>query len=100
MRVLVTRPGAEAACLASRLRDRGHTAIVSPVLTIHDIEGPKISFDGVQGILATSANGIRALARRTARRDLPVFAVGPQTTTAAEEVGFIAARNAGGDSAA
>ena len=44
--------------------------------------------DGVQAILATSANGVRALARRTPRRDLPLFAVGPQTAARGAEAGI------------
>jgi uroporphyrinogen-III synthase len=55
---------------------------------------------GVQAILATSANGVRALARRTGRRDLPVFAVGPQTAQAARALGFNQVRSADGDAVA
>jgi len=51
----------------------------------------------VQAILATSANGVRALARRTPNRDLPVFAVGPQTTAEARKLGFSQVKNADGD---
>jgi uroporphyrinogen-III synthase len=60
-------------------------------------DGPEISLEGVQAILATSANGACALARRTSRRDLPVFAVGPQTTLAARAAGFTDVRDADGN---
>jgi uroporphyrinogen-III synthase len=58
-------------------------------------EGPVL--DGVTAILATSANGIRALTRRTLRRDLAIFAVGPQTADEARRAGFLQVRSADGD---
>src|SRR4051812_13915074 len=99
MRVLITRPEEDAERLASELRVRGHEPIVSPLLAIRFLDGPDISFKEIQAVLATSANGIRALARRTAHRDVPVFAVGPQTADAAHASGFAKVRNAGGDAA-
>ena len=56
--------------------------------------------EGVQAILATSANGVRALARRTPRRDVPLFAVGPQTAGEAHAMGFQNVKSADGDAAA
>lgn len=97
MRVLLTRPREESEQLAAALRGRGHEAIISPVLEIQFVEGPELVLDDVQAILATSANGVRALARRTARRDLSLFVVGPQTASAAQSAGFCAIRNASGD---
>jgi len=100
MRVLLTRPLEDSKRLAQVLRERGHAAIVSPVMEIQLLDGPEILLEGVQAILATSANGIRGLSRRTARRDLPVFAVGPQTESAAESAGFMCVRTAEGHAAA
>jgi uroporphyrinogen-III synthase len=100
MRVIVTRPIEDAERTAAALRERGHEAILSPLLEIRFLDGPEISLDGVQAILATSANGIRALARRTSQRSLPVFAVGPQTTLAARAAGFADVRDADGDASA
>lgn len=100
MRVLVTRPAEDAARTAAVLEARGHKAVLAPLLEVRFHDGPDIPLDGVQAILATSANGVRALARRTARRDLPLFAVGPQTADAAHESGFAIVRNAQGDAKA
>jgi len=61
-------------------------------------EGPDL--ENVAAILATSANGIRALSRRTARRDLSIYAVGPQTAQEARRAGFSSVRNADGDAKA
>ena len=100
MRVLVTRPIADGAEIARRLADLGHEALLAPLLTVRFHEGAPLVLDGVQAVLATSANGVRALAARTQARDVPVFAVGPQTAAAAREAGFIRVRSAEGDAAA
>ena len=72
----------------------------APLLTVQIFDGPKLALDGMQAILATSANGVRALAVRSDARDVPVFAVGPQTADAASQAGFIRVRNADGDAVA
>lgn len=98
MRVLITRPEEDATRIAAILKDRGHDSVIAPLLAVRFHDGPEISLDGVQVVLATSANGVRALARRTAQRDVPVFAVGPQTEEEANAHGFRYVRNASGDS--
>lgn len=100
MRVLITRPEEDAARIALRLAALGHEAILVPLLAVRFLDGPEVSLDGVQAVLAASANGVRALARRSPRRDVPLFAVGPQTESAARDAGFHAIRNAKGDAAA
>jgi uroporphyrinogen-III synthase len=71
--------------------------VIAPLLDIHFRDGPEISLDGVQAALATSANGVRALVRHTKRRDVPIYAVGPQTSAAAYDAGFTRVKNAQGD---
>ncbi|HVW74051.1 MAG TPA: uroporphyrinogen-III synthase [Rhizomicrobium sp.] len=100
MRILVTRPLEDGAAIAQKLREMGHQPFLAPLLRFQPIDGPEPDFIGVQAILASSANGIRALARRTARRDLPVLAVGPQTTDEARKAGLRAVKNADGDARA
>jgi uroporphyrinogen-III synthase len=97
MRVLVTRPLGDAEETAHRLAALGHETIVAPLLEVHLHDGPEVSLNGVQAILVTSANGARAIARRTSRRDIPVFAVGRQTAEAARQAKFSDVRNADGD---
>ena len=99
MRVLVTRPEEDGSETARQLALRGHQALLAPLLKTFFFDGPEIALEGVQAILATSANGVRALARRTSRRDVPVFAVGPQTTVEAQKLGFVQVKNADGDAA-
>jgi len=100
MRILITRPAEDARELSQTLEAMGHDVIATPLLKILYADGPAISLDGVQAILATSANGVRAIARRTERRDVPLFAVGPQTEAEALEQGFETIKNAHGDSTA
>ncbi len=98
MRVLITRPEEDAVRIAEILKVRGHEPVIAPLLRTNFHDGPEISLDGVQAILATSANGVRALVRRTPRRDVNLFAVGPQTEEEARAHGFTSVRNANGDS--
>lgn len=100
MRILVTRPAEDGVEIARRLGDLGHDALLAPLLQIRFADGEALALDGVQALLATSANGVRALTRRTGRRDLPLFAVGPQTADAAAKAGFLRIRNADGDAVA
>ena len=78
----------------------GHDAVLAPLLEIRFLDGEEIALDGVQAILATSANGVRALARRSARRNVALFAVGRQSADAARAAGFRDVRSADGDGAA
>lgn len=100
MKILVTRPQDDARRTAAELEARGHAALLAPLLDVRFRDGPDIDLGGVQAILATSANGIRALAHRTTRRDVPVFTVGPQTADAARAAGFTDVKSADGDAAA
>lgn len=100
MHVLVTRPLEDGAAIAARLAQMGHRALLAPLLTPHFPDGPEPDFRDVQAVLVTSANGVRALIRRTARRDLIIFAVGPQTAGEAQAAGFAQVRNADGDAKA
>jgi uroporphyrinogen-III synthase len=97
LRILVTRPREDGEKIAARLAEMGHQAVLSPLLTPQFQDGPDPLSPGLQAALATSANGVRALARRTSRRDVTIFAVGPQTTAEARAAGFTNVRNADGD---
>ncbi|QLH39920.1 MAG: uroporphyrinogen-III synthase [Defluviicoccus sp.] len=96
-RIWVTRPQADAAGLAEALRERGFEPLIEPLLLVELTDGPPLPLDGVQALLATSANGARALARRTAERRLPLLAVGDGTARIARKLGFEAVESAGGD---
>src|SRR5260221_8755262 len=96
MRALVTRPRAESAELAEGLAARGIDAIIEPLLEIHYRSEPAPDLAGVQAILCTSANGVRALARLTDERSVPLFAVGEASAARARDEGFARVESAGG----
>jgi uroporphyrinogen-III synthase len=100
MKILVTRPRADGEEIAARLAEMGHRALLAPLLEPRFFDGPEPVLDDIQAILATSANGVRALVRRSPRRDIPVFAVGPQTAEEATRSGFMDVRSADGDAVA
>jgi uroporphyrinogen-III synthase len=99
LRALVTRPRSEAAELATALAARGIAAIIEPMLDIHFRADASVDFTGVQAILCTSANGVRALAQRCGARALPIFAVGEATAARARAEGFERVESAGGATA-
>ena len=88
MRVLVTRPRPDADDTAAALIARGHEPVVAPLLDVTFETGVDLDLTGVQAILVTSANGARALASASTRRDLAVFAVGDASAAAARQCGF------------
>lgn len=97
MTLLLTRPAADSAPLARILAERGIPTIITPLLDIQYLEAALPPLDPIAALLATSANGIRAFARLSKRRDLPVMAVGDATARTARELGFGVIHTAGGD---
>jgi len=95
--MLVTRPRQGGEEIVRRLVAMGHQAMLAPLLKVTFIEGPQLDLAGVQAILVTSANGVRALARRTSTRGIAIYAVGPQSAEAARSEGFLQVRSADGD---
>jgi uroporphyrinogen-III synthase len=93
---LVTRPRAEAAGLAAALAARGIGAIIEPLLEIHYRDEPVGDLGGVQAVLCTSANGVRALARLTEERAVPLFAIGEASAARARDEGFARVETASG----
>jgi len=101
MKVLITRAEDEARRLAATLGARGIESLIEPLITVRfrpesaAVLGPFL--EGVQAAIFTSANGARAFAAATKRRDLRVFAVGPATAAAAREAGFAQIEKAQGN---
>ena len=97
MRALVTRPRAEAEGLAVLLAARGVDSVIEPMIAVADTAMAPPDLGGVQAILCTSANGVRALARASEERGVRLFAVGDATAGAARAEGFRHVESAGGD---
>ncbi len=88
MRVLVTRPQAQARHSIRRLEELGHTALTAPMLAIEPTGTEPPDVDPAALIL-TSANAVpAAMAWHGRFGRLPVFAVGPRTARALQEGGF------------
>jgi uroporphyrinogen-III synthase len=96
MRALITRPREESESLASALTARSIGTVIEPMMQVHYHGAAKLDLATVQAILCTSANGVRALARVTGERQLPLFSVGEATAAQARAAGFTAAESAGG----
>ncbi len=91
MRLAVTRPEPDAERQAETLRESGHEVLVEPLLHVEFLDTGALPLDGVQALIATSRNGLRALARNDSlaqARGLPLFAVGPATATMGRALGF------------
>ena len=99
MQALVTRPREEAEALAAALAARGVAALIEPLMEVHFHAAATLDLAGVQAVLCTSANGVRALARASGERRLPLLAVGDATAARARAEGFAAVASAGGDAA-
>ena len=97
MRALVTRPWEESEALAAALAMRGIEALIEPLMEVHFLAPPALDLRGVQALLCTSANGVRALARATVERGVPLFAVGDATAARARAEGFTAVESASGN---
>jgi uroporphyrinogen-III synthase len=97
MRLLITRPRRDAEAVARVLHDRGIDSLMEPLLKVTNLTVPNFSLDDVQAVLLTSANGARALAQASTRRDVAVLAVGAATAAAARDAGFTDVEAAGGD---
>jgi uroporphyrinogen-III synthase len=101
MKALVTRPEEDAATVAAELRARGIEPVLAPMLRIE----PELAaaarlggtLAGVQAVLFTSANGVRAFAHASTRFELPAYCVGEASAAAARIAGFRTVASADGD---
>jgi uroporphyrinogen-III synthase len=97
LRALVTRPREESETLAAALVARGVEAVIEPLMQVYFRAPEAFDLAGVQAILCTSANGVRALALATGKRGVPLYAVGDATASRARGEGFTAVESAAGD---
>jgi uroporphyrinogen-III synthase len=96
VRVAVTRALPEAEATAARLRGRGFEPVLAPLLVIEH-RAFDANVEGVQALLFTSANGVRAFAAATDTRAPRVLCVGDATAAAALAAGFSDVCSADGD---
>jgi uroporphyrinogen-III synthase len=82
VRVIVTRPRAQAEELVEALRDAGFEPLLCPLLEIEPIEDGPIEVGGYDWVIVTSANGAAELAQRRAGALPRIAAVGEATASA------------------
>ncbi len=104
MRVLITRPAADATELAAALRTHGYEILFDPLLTTSEEPGSAAALErslpGVQAVVFTSPNGVRAFAAASRRRNIPVIALGDATMAAARAAHFGEMESVDGDAEA
>jgi uroporphyrinogen-III synthase len=91
MRLLVTRPEPDAGREADALIALGHDPVRAPLLEIEFLSDVPLPLEGVQAVVITSRNTLRALENHPARDqvlELPLFAVGEATAWAGRQLGF------------
>ncbi|MEM1344046.1 MAG: uroporphyrinogen-III synthase [Pseudomonadota bacterium] len=98
--VLLTRPVEENRPLAEALAEDGIETLIWPLTRIVPLMAEITLPPAVEALLITSANGIRAFAALSPRRDLPVLAVGDRTAEVARGLGFKLTLSAGRDAEA
>jgi uroporphyrinogen-III synthase len=99
VRILLTRPAADAERTAAALRTRGHDVILAPLLHI-EILSDFLGAGPWSAILVTSANAVRAIARHPRRdelRGVPVFTVGKHSAQDMRKAGFTGVISADGN---
>lgn len=97
--ILITRPEADAAETADSVAALGFDPIIAPVMAIETNIVTLPESSAVQGLIFSSANGVRAF--ETLNTDSgyfrkPVFAVGDHTADMARQAGFTDVRSAAG----
>jgi len=100
--LLLTRPRPQSERFAESLRAElpGLRVTIAPLMAIVlDPPAPGAA-EGIAGVIFTSENGGAGFAAGCARRDLPVWCVGPRTARAAREAGFAEVHEGGGDARA
>lgn len=86
--VWVTRAEPGASGTAARVAALGFRPVVLPLLETFDLAVDAAALAGDGPLAFTSANGVRAFAGLSPRRDGPVYVVGSATAAAAREAGF------------
>src|SRR5437763_10832290 len=87
MKIVVTRPAAQATPLAERLEELGHEVVLCPLLVIEALGDDAIDLAPYDWVVVTSANGAQELARRRSG-DAQTAAIGPGTASALAEHGI------------
>jgi uroporphyrinogen-III synthase len=100
LRILLTRPQADAERTAMALRARGHDVLIAPLLDLEILPDADLGAGPWAALLVTSSNAVRALAGHKCRdelRGIKVFTVGDRTAAAMRDCGFANVTSAAGN---
>lgn len=97
MKVLVTRSEPGASQTAEKLRKRGASPILAPMLRIDFPDEIEVGLNRTNALVFTSPNAVRSWLSSRSETELPAFCVGDATAAEAEASGFTKVRSAGGD---
>lgn len=86
--VLLTRPEPAATQTSKLFMAAGIKVVKEPLMEISFLDAPSLSLDSYQAILTTSSMAIRALARISTNKNIPLWCVGEASKQAAQELGF------------
>jgi uroporphyrinogen-III synthase len=96
--VIITRAQPGAAETGARIAALGYVPILSSAIELRAITPPPdLSTTHTDGLIFTSANGVRFFAEMTDARTHTAWCVGPATASAAQIAGFTDMRNAHGN---
>lgn len=87
MRILLTRPEADAEKSAETLSALGHVCVIAPLFEIAPTQEPKPA-GAFTALLATSAHAFDVAPIKDDLRKLPLHVVGERTAEAARQMGF------------
>jgi uroporphyrinogen-III synthase len=86
VKVVVTRPRAQAVALVEGLQEQGHEVVACPLIEIEPTD-EQVDVEGYDWVIVTSPNGAAELVRRASGELPKVAAVGPGTAEALRERG-------------
>jgi len=89
--IVLTRPEGRNDALAERLRELGHTVVVTPLVEIEVVETGTVELDGYDWLVLTSPAGAGELKRRAHGSAKKVAAIGRATAEAWGEVDLVPA---------
>jgi uroporphyrinogen-III synthase len=95
--VLVTRPAERAEPLATRIASLGWTPLLAPSLRTEPTGAKLPDLSRFDGLVFTSAAGVRAFETASSHRGQPAYTVGDATAAAARAIGFKQVISADGD---
>lgn len=97
MRILLTRPAGDSEAVATSLGEKGFDVALDPLINISYLPLAKLNIADYQGLVFTSANGVKSFMDQSTPTNIAVYTVGNKTAETAKKFGFENVINADGD---